>query len=466
MAYDLVIRNGRVISSADDYVADVAVSGERIAAIGHDLRGAREIDATGKYVLPGAIDSHVHMRTDHGTTSFYDDTFETGTIAAAIGGVTTIIDQAQVEAGTTLSDGLDRRLAEAHGAAVVDYTLHMNLREPSYDRVREIPEIARRGVTSFKFFMTYDTYRVPDEIIFASMQAVAGFAGLAVVHAENDAIINELLRQQAEAGIPPDLHSLAAARPAPMEGEAVHRALAMAHVAGTSTLIFHVTARESVRELAAARDRGQTAFGEACLHYLLLGPEAFDVPISGDAFAISPPLRSEEHRDALWRALGDGTLDIVSTDHGPRRRLRHPDGSQTTQPGTSGIEVRLALIHTFGVLRRRLTLNQWVDRCCSRPAELFNLERKGRLVPGFDADIVVFDPKRNVELSARTLHSNIDHSTYEGVTALGFPVTTISRGEEIVRDGAFVGTAGRGRFLERDGRDPSAYRHRRRASQT
>lgn len=457
MEYDLVVRNGRVLGSNDDLVADVAVRGEAIAAVGHDLHGAREIDAAGCYVIPGAIDAHVHMRTNR-REYVYDDTFETGSIAGAFGGVTTMIDQVQPEPGTSLADALDSRLDEARGHTVIDYAFHMNVREASAERLAEIPRIAARGVPSFKFFMTYDTYRVPDEFIFAAMLEVAALDGMAIVHAENDAVINELLRRNEAAGRT-SLRDRAAARPAVMEGEAVHRALAMAEVAGAAVLIFHLTARQSVRELAAARDRGQTAFGEACLQHLLLGPEAYDVPV----MAVSPPLREREHRDALWRGLADGVLDIVSTDHAPRRWPRDPDGTVVPQPGTAGIEVRLALIHTLGVRAGRLTLNEWVDRCCSRQAELFNLERKGRIAPGYDADIVIFDPERTVDLTPEVLHSNIDHTTYEGFTARGFPVTTISRGQEIVRDGDLVGRPGHGRFLERGGRPPAEYRNRRRA---
>ena len=449
MAYDLVIRGGRVIGADGDRLADVAVSGERIAAIGLDLHGENEIDATGSYVLPGAIDAHVHMRTER-PEHVYDDTFETGTTAAAFGGVTTIIDQVQVEPGLSLNEGLDRRLDEARGQSLIDYSFHMNPREASEAALAEIPEIAARGIPSFKFFMVYDGFRVPDGFIFAAMQEVAALDGIALVHAENDAITEELLRQNARAGRTARQHN-ASARPTAMEGEAVYRALAMAEVAGVNALIFHLTAAEAVREVRNARSRGQAAYGEACLTYLLLDPSALDDPVSGTALDFSPPLRPVEHRDALWAGLADGTIDIISTDHGPRRRVTGGDGSIHTPPGTAGIEVRLALVHTHGVREGRLTLQQWVDRCCTRPAELFGLERKGRLAPGCDADIVIFDPERSVALSHETLHSNIDYSTYDGFTALGFPTTTISRGRVLVRDGELLTRAsdGHGRFIER-----------------
>jgi dihydropyrimidinase len=223
----------------------------------------------------------------------------------------------------------------------------------------------------------------------------------------------------------------------------------MASVAGARTLIFHLTAAEAVREVALAKSRGQAAFGEACLTYLLLGPEALDDPVSGTALDFSPPLRSAEHRDALWSGLADGTIDIISTDHGPRRRVADDEGNWTTPPGTSGIEVRLALTHTYGVLEDRLTLHQWIARCCTRPAEIFGLDRKGSLQPGRDADVVIFDPNAELPLSAASLHSNIDHSTYEGHIARGLPITTIVRGTEVIRDRSLVAAAGHGRFVPR-----------------
>jgi dihydropyrimidinase len=447
MSYDLVIRGGMIVTSAESYVADVAVSGERVAAIGAGLEGEREIDATGRYVIPGAIDGHVHMRT-HRAHDVYDDTFETGTVAAAFGGVTTMVDQAQVEAGTTLGDGLDSRLAEANGRSLIDYSFHVNLREASHERVAEIPAITERGFPSFKFFMNYETYALPDEIIFAAMQQVASCGGLAIVHAEHRAIIEELERQNAAAGrVGPEWHL--SARPAELEGEATHRALVLARFAGARALIFHVTAADALEELRAARARGQEVYGEVCTQYVLLGDEDIHDPLSGTALRFSPPLRTPEHREALWAALADRTLDVISTDHGPRRRARDEAGNLYTPPGTSGIEVRLPLFHTFGVLERRISLNRWVDACCTRPALVCGLPTKGRIQVGYDADLVVFDPAQELTLSHEVLHSDIDYSTYDGVTLRGLPVTTISRGEVLVEERELVASPGRGKLAPR-----------------
>jgi dihydropyrimidinase len=445
--FDLAVRDGRIVTAHEEYAADIGVSGGTIAAIGSGLRGTREIDASGKLVIPGAIDGHVHMRTER-PTSVYDDDWDTGTIAAAFGGVTAIVDQAQVDPGTTLADGVEQRLAAADGKAVIDYGLHVNLREPNIERISEFEALVSRGMPSFKFYMTYDTYKVPDDVLFAGMQEVARLGGLAIVHAENDVMIAELERQNAAAGRT-GARANAAARPPELEGEAVHRALALARVAGARTQIFHVTAADAVRELAAARDRGQVAFGEAVLHYLMLTIDATDDPVSGTALDVGPPLRDDAHRRCLWEALGRGTLDIISTDHGPRRRVHGADGTVTTPPGTSGVEVRLPLAYTYGVRAGYLSPQRWVDACCTRPAEIFGLTRKGRVLPGYDADLVVFDPERRVTLSHGNLHSNIDHSTYEGVEVVGYPVVTIGRGEVLVEGGELQVEPGRGRFVER-----------------
>jgi dihydropyrimidinase len=447
MTFDLVVRGGRVVTAHESYLADVAVTDGTIAAIGSGLRGTREIDASGKLVIPGAIDGHVHMRTER-PSDVYDDDWDTGTTAAAFGGVTAIVDQAQVEPGLSLREGVDRRLAEAEGRCVVDYGLHVNLREANIERVAEFEELTRRGMPSFKLYMTYDTYKVPDDVLFVAMQEVARLGGLVVVHAENDVMIAELMRQNAAAGRS-GLRANASARPPELEGEAVHRTLALARVAGARTLIYHVTAADAVREIAAAKSRGQVAFGEGALTYMMLTIDAVDDPVTGPAFDLSPPLREEGHRRSLWEGLASGALDIISTDHGPRRLLRGADGSVTAPPGTSGIEVRLPLAYTFGVRGGHFSAERWVELCCTRPAELFGLSRKGRILPGYDADLVVFDPERQVTLSATNLHSNIDHSTYEGVEVEGYPVVTIGRGEVLVEDGELQVEPGRGRFVER-----------------
>lgn len=447
--FDIAIRGGRLLGPATDLVADIGIADGKIAAVGERIGGRREIDATGMYVLPGAVDGHVHMRTEREHDA-YDDTFETGSIAAAFGGVTTFLDQIQVEPnrGLTLAGALRKRIAEADGQCVVDYSFHVNPREPKRELMDEIPAIAAAGFPTFKFFMNYDSYALPDDALLIGMQQVAKAGGLALIHAENKPVIEELVRQNEAAGRT-ERRWFGSARPSIMEGEATHRALAIAILAGCRVLIYHAAAAEVVTELARVKDAGHPAFGEACVQYLILDESILDDPHRGPAFTISPPLRDQHHRDALWAGLAEGTLDVVSTDHGPRRLRANENGELLPQPGTSGIEVRLALMHEMGVRSARLSLQRWVDVCCTRPAEVFGLPTKGKLLPGYDADVVVFDPEKQVTLSHTDLHSNIDHSTYEGTSVRGYPVLTVCRGVVVVEDGRLVAEPGHGRLAPR-----------------
>jgi dihydropyrimidinase len=446
LSYDLVVKGGLVVTAEQAVVADVAVAGERIAAVGGDLTGAVELDAHGLYVLPGAIDGHVHL-TDPTFPPFATltaDSFATGTRAAAFGGVTTVIDFAQPALGQPLVDGLERRLADAAGEAVIDYGLHLNLRDPDPSRLEELPPVFERGVPSVKLYMAYAGYRLPDLAIFRAMAVVGAHGGLSVLHAENDDVIGELGdRLEAEGKTGPAW--LSACCPPEAEAEAVHRAIALAGIAGTRLLVFHLSCAEAAAEVARAKREGRHVAGEVTSHGLVLEQSALS---SGDlraqSLAVRPPIRDASQRDALWSALETGTIDIVSSDHCPRVPLETSHSA-----GVSGIEPRLALVHTFGVRTGRIDLSRWVEVCCTRPAELFGLDRKGRLRPGCDADIVLFDPQKRVTLSPETLHSPLPFASYEGVTLTGSPVTTISRGEVIVAAGAFVGEAGRGNFVER-----------------
>ena len=441
-----MITGGLVVTAEQAVVADVAVAGERIAAIGSNLTGSVELDANGLYVIPGAVDGHVHLTdpTFPPYATLTADSFATGTRAAAFGGVTTVVDFAQPAVGQPLVDGLEQRLADAAGEAVVDYGLHINLRDPDPVRLAELPALFERGVPSVKLYMAYEGYRLPDVAIFRAMAVVGSHGGLAVLHAENDDVIGELgARLEAEGRTGPAW--LAASCPPEAEAEAVHRAIVLAGLTGARLLVFHLSCAESAEEVARAKREGRDVAGEVTSHGLVLEQSALR---SGDlraqSLAVRPPIRDASQRDALWSALAAGTIDIVSSDHCPRlpRETSHP-------AGVSGIEPRLALVHTFGVGTGRIDLRRWVEVCCTRPAELFGLARKGRLRPGCDADIVLFDPKRQVTLSPETLHSPLPFTSYDGVALTGYPVTTISRGEVVVADGAFVGEAGRGRFIER-----------------
>ncbi|HET6946027.1 MAG TPA: dihydropyrimidinase [Gaiellaceae bacterium] len=444
--YDLVVKNGLVVTAEQASIADVAVAGERIAAVGRGLGGAVELDAIGCYVIPGAVDGHVHF--DDPTFPPYAlptaDSFATGTRAAAFGGTTTVVDFAQPAVGQSLLDGVEQRRADADGEAVIDYGLHVNIRDPDPSRLDEVPDLFRRGVPSLKLYMAYDGYRIPDSAIFRAMTAFGAEGGLAILHAENDDVIRELgARLAAEGKTGPEW--LVSACPPEAEAEAVHRAIVLAGIAGARLLVFHLSCAQAADEVRRAKQRGADVAGEVTSHGLVLEQSALR---SGDlhaqSLAVRPPLRDAAQRDALWNALAAGTIDIVSSDHCPRVPR---DGFNPA--GASGVETRLSLVHELGVRIGRIDLSRWVSACCTRPAEIFGLERKGRLRPGCDADIVVFDPSREVTLSVDALHSALPFSTYEGIAVRGVPVTTISRGEVIVADGEFRGEAGRGRFVER-----------------
>ena len=438
-SHDLVVKGGLVVTPTGTLRADVGIAGERIAAIGLELDGARELDAEGLYVIPGAIDGHVHLADPtfppYAITTA--DTFATGTRAAAFGGTTTVVDFAQPAVGQPLMEELERRRGDAEGEAVIDYALHMNVRDPDPLRVREIAAVVAAGVPSFKLYMAYDGYRIPDAAILRAMTALAAEGGLAVLHAENDDVIAvETERLAAEGRGGPAW--LAATCPPAAEAEAVHRAIMLAEVAHARLLVFHLSCREAARELAWAKRRGRSVSGEVTSHGLTI--EASELR-GGDAraqsLAVRPPLRDGAQRAALWAALADGTIDVVGSDHCPRTPL-----ADSQPAGVSGIEPRLALVHTFGVGAGLIDLRRWVEVCCARPAAILGLDRKGRLEPGADADVVLFDPRREVVLSAATLHSALPFSSYEGVALRGWPATTISRGEVIVADGDFIGDAG------------------------
>lgn len=452
MNYDIVIKSGRIITAGEDFVGDVAVSGETIAAIGQNLTGKREIEAEGLYVIPGAVDGHVHLQMPiAGLVTA--DSFEQGTIAAAFGGVTSLVDFVEPKKGQNLIEALDQRREEADGHAVIDYGLHMTLLDPDPAILAQVPAAYAEGCATFKLYTAYPGFYLADDELYRTLIAVAEAGGLAVVHAENYPVINEVWKRLiAEGKLQAKWHPHS--RPAVTEAEAVNRVLSIAHLAGAPTLIFHISCGEAAQQVANAKARGWAAFGETCPQYLTLPDDIYereDMP--GTWFICQPPIRGKVQAAALWQALSEGILDVISTDHCPFPAEAKKRGEQNftlTPGGVSGIETRLALVHTFGVLAGHLGLNQWVDVCCTFPADLHGMTQKGHLAPGYDADIVLFDPNKKVTYSADALHSNIGYSQYQGITVTGVPVTTISRGELIVEDGQFVGGRRRGRFLKRE----------------
>ncbi len=462
MRFDLAIINGTLVTASDTFQADVGIQAGKIAVIGNGLTGKEVVDASGLLVLPGAIDPHVHLEMPTPVATSSDDWF-TGTRAAACGGTTTVIDFVEPEPGESLLQALDARLAQAESKAVIDFSLHMTLDRVDEQTLTEIPQVVAAGLTSFKCYTTY-SMRLDDDQLLTALDAVGKAGGLTIVHAENDAIINRLRAEYIAAGkTAPRFHPLS--RPAISEGEAIERVLALAAVAQAPVYIVHVSTQLGAEAIARAQSRDQAAFGETCPQYLLLTDERFGVPgFEGAKYVCSPPLRKPTDQDALWNALKSGVLQTVGTDHCPffykdtknlgRSIGDHPPFTEIPG-GMPGIEGRLSLLYTFGVRTERITQNQWVEACSTGPARMFGLyPQKGALTPGADADIVLFDPEKQVTLSTAVLHENVDYTPYEGFELQGYPVQTYLRGQLIAENGEFIGNMQQGKYLPRVNNTP------------
>jgi dihydropyrimidinase len=448
---DIVIRNGMVVTPGVVSAVDVGIAGQRIAAVGQGLQGEGVIDAAGCIVLPGAIDPHVHLQMPSGEYVSADD-FASGTVAAALGGTTTVVDFVEPKPEEPLMTALAARQAEAEDQVAIDYSLHMTIPTWHADHpsaLEQIPEVVAAGVTSFKLYMAYDGLRLDDVALYRAMRAIAAAGGLPIVHCENGPLCEALRAQALEQGhTSPIYHALT--RPPRQEAEAVGRAIDIAALADSPLYVVHVSCVEALERVRAARDRGEPVTGETCPQYLLLDIEALTHP-HGERLICAPPLRIAADRNALWSSLMVGDLDVLATDHCPftaAEKAGHPDFTEIPG-GLPSIEARLSLAYHFG-RQRGMTLEEWVSVCCANPAQIFSLERKGRIAPGFDADLVIFDPQREMILQAgETLHERVDWSPYAGLELEGWPRDVLSRGRTIVREGEFVGEAGWGRFVRR-----------------
>jgi dihydropyrimidinase len=455
----LLIKGGTVVTAVDRYVGDVLIDGEKIAVVGSALNVAadRVIDAAGKYVLPGGIDVHTHLDMPFGGTTSSDD-FETGTIAAAHGGTTTIIDFAIQYKGQTLHHAWDTWMKKAEGKAAIDYGFHMIITDLTDQVEPEMDALVREGVTSFKLFMAYPgVFMLDDGSIFRALLRAGKNGGTICMHAENGGVIDVLVKRAlAEGKTAPKYHALT--RPARAEAEATHRAIALAEMADVPIYIVHLSAAEALEMVTEARDRGLPAYAETCPQYLFLSYDNYEEPgFEGAKYVMSPPLRPKETQARLWRGLAFDDLQVVSTDHCPfcmkeQKTLGEGDFSKIPN-GAPGIETRMSLVYDGGVRTGRISLNRFVELTATSPAKLFGLfPRKGTIAPGSDADIVIFDPGRQVTLSARTHHMRVDYNPYEGRQVAGVSETVISRGRVIVDHGTFTGRAGAGCFLRRSAR--------------
>jgi dihydropyrimidinase len=462
-----VIKGGTVVTSTEQMLSDVLIDDEKIAALAapgsHDWEAGADkvIDATGKYVIPGGIDVHTHMELPFGGTKAAD-TFETGTRAAAWGGTTTIIDFAVQAKEQNLMDGFEAWMEKADGNCAIDYGFHLIVGDVTDQSLKEMDIAFDEGVTSFKMFMAYPgVFYSTDGEIFRAMQKATENGSTIMMHAENGIAIDVLAEQALARGeTDPIYHGLT--RPPILEGEATHRAIKLAELAGCPIYIVHMSATEALLELTMARDDGQNAFGETCPQYLFLSLDDLRNGYEGAKFVCSPPMRdrAEEHQEALWKGLATNDLQIVSTDHCPFCWGDHPEFGTQKQLGRDsfaaipnglpGVENRMELIYHGGVHEGRLGLNRYVEVTSTTPAKMFGLyPQKGTIAVGSDADVVVFDPDEVHTLSAETHHMWVDYSCYEGLEITGKVETVLSRGKTIIEDGAYHGSAGDGRYLRR-----------------
>ena len=455
----LLIAGGRVITAVDDYEGDVLIEGDKIAAVfrKHTLTDVETIDAKGKIVIPGGIDVHTHLDMPFGGTTSADD-FESGTIAAAHGGTTSVVDFAIQYRGQTLRHALDAWRMKADGKAAIDYGFHMIVTDLNDPVEREMDELVREGVTSFKLFMAYPgVFMLDDASIFRALLRTRENGGTICMHAENGGVIDVLVKRAlAEGKTAPKYHALT--RPARAEAEATHRAIALAEMAGVPIYIVHLSAAEALEMVTEARDRGLPAYAETCPQYLFLSYDNYEEPgFDGAKYVMSPPLRPKETQDRLWRGLASNDLQAISTDHCPfcmkeQKELGRDDFSKIPN-GAPGIETRMSLVHDGGVRTGKISWNRYVELTSTSPAKIFGLfPRKGTIAPGSDADVVVFDPNKKQTLSAKTLHMKVDYNPYEGREVTGVSETVLSRGKVVVENGKFVGRAGAGSFLKRNPR--------------
>ncbi|HSE63957.1 MAG TPA: dihydropyrimidinase [Thermoanaerobaculia bacterium] len=455
-----LIRGGTVVTATDQYRGDVLIEDEKIAAIGTSFDGVtsdKTIDAAGKYVVPGGIDVHTHLDMPFGGTTSADD-FESGTIAAAHGGTTSVVDFAIQYKGQTLRHALDAWMAKADGKAAIDYGFHMIITDLNDAVEAEMDALVREGVTSFKLFMAYPgVFMLDDASIFRALLRTAQNGGTICMHAENGGVIDVLVKKAlAEGKTAPKYHALT--RPARAEAEATHRAIALAEMAGVPIYIVHLSAAEALEMVTAARDRGLPAYAETCPQYLFLSYDNYEEPgFDGAKYVMSPPLRPKETQDRLWRGLAGNDLQAVSTDHCPfcmkeQKELGKGDFSKIPN-GAPGIETRMSLVFDGGVRTGKISVNRWVELTSTSPAKIFGLfPRKGTIAPGSDADLVVFDPNRRETLSAKTLHMKVDYNPYEGREVTGVSETVLSRGKVVVENGKFTGRVGAGSFVKRSPR--------------
>ncbi len=460
-SFETIIRGGTVATAADTFSCDVGMRDGRIAALGHDLGDALEvIDATGRLVLPGGIDSHVHFAQPSGPGIVMADGFESGTRSAAFGGNTTVLPFCMQQKGQTLREALKAYHAEADGQCYVDVSFHLVIADPT-DQVlgQELPALVEDGYTSFKVFMTYEGMALTDMEMLQVMSVARRTGALVMIHAENfDAIRFLVDKLEREGHVEPYYHAIS--RPIPVEREATHRAISLAELVDVPIMIVHVSNGEAMEEIRRAQAKGMKVYGETCPQYLVLTEKDLEgLNMEGVKYVCSPPPRDKESQDACWRGLETGIFSVFSSDHCP---FRYDDPAGKLNPkgrtsfrwvpnGIPGVAARLPILFSEGVSKGRIDLNRFVALSATNHAKTYGLyPRKGTIAVGSDADIAIWDPERRLTLTHDLLKDGSDYTPYEGIEITGWPVLTMVRGRVVMRDGELVGEKGFGSYLARE----------------
>jgi dihydropyrimidinase len=460
-ALDIIIRGGTVATASDTFQCDVGIRDGRIAVLGHDLGAAREvIDAAGKLVLPGGIDSHVHFSQPSGPDIVMADDFESGTRSAAFGGNTTVLPFCLQEKGHSLREAVKQYHRLADGNCYVDVSFHLIISDPTEQVLgQELPALIQDGYTSFKVFMTYEDLALSDREILEVMSVARETGALVMVHAENyDAIRFLTDRLERAAKTEPYYHAVS--RPIVVEREATHRAISLAELVDVQVMIVHVSNRESMEEIRRAQQKGLKVYGETCPQYLVLTADDLKgLNMEGAKYVCSPPPRDEASQAACWEGLRTGVFSVFSSDHCP---FRYDDPQGKLAPkgrtgfrwvpnGIPGVATRLPILFSEGVVKGRIDLNRFVALTSTNHAKTYGLyPRKGTIAVGADADIAIWDPDKRVTITHDLLRDGSDYTPYEGREITGWPILTMVRGQVVVRDGELVGTRGHGAYLPRN----------------